>query len=164
MTNFVATGSNLTAKQEAFCHHFILSNNGTKAAIAAGYDPNSAAEIAHENLTKLHIQARIQAIKESTGSDTAPDSTIATLRERRQALTKIIKHNIDAPVSAGHIIAATHELSVLDGTIKPQAVAVDARVVNVYVMDAETKTMLEQAASRTTSNSPKALMQGKDSA
>lgn len=52
----------LTAKQQAFCYHYLSNGfNGTRAAIAAGYPEKSAAEIAYENLRKPHIKAFIDA-------------------------------------------------------------------------------------------------------
>ena len=49
----------LTPKQERFCQEYMSSFNGKKAAIQAGYNPNSAAVIASENLIKPNIVERL---------------------------------------------------------------------------------------------------------
>jgi len=64
--------SRLTARQRRFVEEYCVIRrregagpetmlNGTQAAIAAGYSRRSAKEIAHENLTKPHIQKEIEA-------------------------------------------------------------------------------------------------------
>ena len=42
----------LTPKQERFVQEYLVDLNGKQAAIRAGYSPNSAKQIASENLTK----------------------------------------------------------------------------------------------------------------
>lgn len=49
----------LTNKQQRFIEEYLIDLNGTQAAIRAGYSPNSAKEIASENLSKPNIRARI---------------------------------------------------------------------------------------------------------
>ena len=53
----------LTDKQELFCQQYIIDFNGAQAAIRAGYSPDSAKEIASENLTKPNVKARIDQLK-----------------------------------------------------------------------------------------------------
>lgn len=50
----------LTPKQKAFADHYLISFNGTDAALKAGYSKKSARAIAAENLTKPYIQDYIQ--------------------------------------------------------------------------------------------------------
>lgn len=45
----------LTAKQKRFIDEYLIDLNATQAAIRAGYSPDSAKEIASENLTKPNI-------------------------------------------------------------------------------------------------------------
>ena len=52
----------LTDKEQAFCREYIISWNGTRAAIDAGYSKKTAAVIAHENLRKPKIRARIKEL------------------------------------------------------------------------------------------------------
>lgn len=51
--------ASLTAKQKRFTEEYLIDLNATQAAIRAGYSPQSAKEIGYENLTKLHIRARV---------------------------------------------------------------------------------------------------------
>lgn len=49
----------ITPKQLIFAKEYIRNWNRKRAAIAAGYSEDSAAEIAHENLMKPHIAAAV---------------------------------------------------------------------------------------------------------
>ena len=51
---------NLTPKQAAFVHEYLVDLNATQAAIRAGYKEKNARAIAAENLTKPDIQKAIQ--------------------------------------------------------------------------------------------------------
>lgn len=51
----------LTGKQKRFANAYLSCWNGTKAAIEAGYSPDSASSMAYENLRKPQIQAYIRA-------------------------------------------------------------------------------------------------------
>lgn len=46
-----------------FCLEYLVDLNGTQAAIRAGYSPNSARQIADQNLAKLDIQAEIARLQ-----------------------------------------------------------------------------------------------------
>lgn len=65
----------LTDKQEAFCIEYVANNgNATEAARRAGYNDNggdSIRSMGYENLTKPHIIARIQQIRDESGIDSA---------------------------------------------------------------------------------------------
>lgn len=50
----------LTDKQQRFCEEYLISLNGTQAAIKAGYSKNSARQIAEENLSKPDIKEFIE--------------------------------------------------------------------------------------------------------
>lgn len=49
----------LTPKESRFVDEYMVDLNGTQAAIRAGYSPDSARQIASENLSKPYIQAAI---------------------------------------------------------------------------------------------------------
>ncbi len=51
--------SGLTSRQAAFVTQILLDPNGTKAAVAAGYSPRTAAAIATENLRKPEIASAL---------------------------------------------------------------------------------------------------------
>ena len=56
----VIKGAIMTPKQMLFVENYLLDFNGTAAAIRAGYSPNSARQIATENLSIPAIQALIK--------------------------------------------------------------------------------------------------------
>jgi phage terminase small subunit len=49
----------LTQKQKRFIEEYLIDLNGTQAAIRAGYSPDTANEIASQNLAKLNIKGEI---------------------------------------------------------------------------------------------------------
>lgn len=53
----------LTSKQELFCREYLVDLNATQAAIRAGYNPNSAKQIATENLSKPYLANFIAELK-----------------------------------------------------------------------------------------------------
>ena len=73
----------LTAKQKAFVQEYLVDLNATQAALRAGYSPNSAQQIATENLSKPLIQDAIQAALKAREKRTevTQDYVIAKLRE-----------------------------------------------------------------------------------
>jgi phage terminase small subunit len=57
----------LTEKEELFCQGYLIDFNGARAAREAGYSADSARQIATENLSKPHIQDRIQELRQGIG-------------------------------------------------------------------------------------------------
>jgi len=54
----------MTAKQQAFCEHYVSNGfNALQAAISAGYSEKAAKEIGYENLTKPHIAEYVAKFK-----------------------------------------------------------------------------------------------------
>lgn len=71
----------LTPKEERFCYEYLANGfNATKAAIKAGYSSKSAAEIGRQNLIKLEIQNKIQAMKDNL-AETAGISALMIAQE-----------------------------------------------------------------------------------
>jgi phage terminase small subunit len=52
----------LTTKQKAFCHEYLIDKNGAAAAIRAGYKPDNARTIAAQNLAKVSIKAYLDQL------------------------------------------------------------------------------------------------------
>lgn len=50
----------MTKKQKLFCEEYLIDLNATQSAIRAGYSPNSARQIADENLSKPDISNYIE--------------------------------------------------------------------------------------------------------
>ena len=73
----------LTAKEERFCHEYVMWLNATKAAINAGYSEKSARRIGYRLSTKVHIQERIKHLKENL-AETAEISKMRVLREHEK--------------------------------------------------------------------------------
>lgn len=76
----------LTIKQKKFAQEYIKSGNATEAAIKAGYNKNSARQIASENLTKPYIR---DFIKERL--DKMDRKSTADEKEVMEYLTKIMR-------------------------------------------------------------------------
>lgn len=57
------TSDKLNEKQKRFCEEYVKDNNGTRAAIRAGYSQKTARVIASQHLTKLNIQEYIKELK-----------------------------------------------------------------------------------------------------
>lgn len=74
----------LTQKQYNFCLNLVLTQNGTQAAIDAGYSKRTAQVIASENLLKPLVQEKIKELRQK-----AEDDAVMTLKERRIALSDI---------------------------------------------------------------------------
>jgi phage terminase small subunit len=73
----------LSIKEEKFCAEYVVDENGTRAAIAAGYAPNSAAVAASRLLKKANIQAQIAKLR---------DKSLAKLEiSRERVLAEIAK-------------------------------------------------------------------------
>lgn len=88
----------LTQKQETFCLKYFELGNATKAALIAGYSPKTVRSMAAQNLLKLNIQARLQELQQK-----AEDASVATVLERKQRLTEIVRANIPDYVENGGI-------------------------------------------------------------
>lgn len=79
----------LTEKERIFCHQYIIDWNGSRAAKEAGYSEKTRAEIAHQNLTKLHITQYIDFIK----NDLEKEAGISKLKNLNE-LSKIAYSSI----------------------------------------------------------------------
>lgn len=53
----------LTAREEAFCQNYVISNNGSDAARKAGYSELNANRIATRLLSNVHIQDRLTELR-----------------------------------------------------------------------------------------------------
>jgi phage terminase small subunit len=69
------TDSNLSDKQEMFCKEYLIDLNGNKAAIRAGYSPDSARVQASVLLTNPNILARIRALMDERSKNLMIDAT-----------------------------------------------------------------------------------------
>lgn len=76
----------MTPKQRKFCDEYLISGNGTDAAIKAGYSPKTAKQIATENLSKPDLRAYIDAKLEEISS-----AKTANAKEVMEYLTSVMR-------------------------------------------------------------------------
>lgn len=76
----------MTEKQKRFCDEYLISCNGTQAAIKAGYSVKTATKIAAENLTKPDIKAYIEERLEQIRSEKTADT-----KEVMEYLTSVMR-------------------------------------------------------------------------
>lgn len=74
----------MTRKQKRFCDEYIITLNGTQAAIKAGYSKKCANVIGSENLSKPYIAEYI-----NKRLDELEEKTVMKQKEVMQRLTKI---------------------------------------------------------------------------
>lgn len=75
----------MTKRQEMFCQEYVISGNGTQAAIKAGYSEKTANEQAARLLAKVSIQDKIRTL-----SDEIRTEKIIDARKMQEVLTSII--------------------------------------------------------------------------
>lgn len=76
----------MTPRQRKFCDEYLISGNGTDAAIKAGYSPKTAKQIATENLSKPDLRAYIDAKLEEISS-----AKTANAKEVMEYLTSVMR-------------------------------------------------------------------------
>jgi phage terminase small subunit len=123
----------LSHKQDLFINHYLENGgNATKAAINAGYkgSNDTLRAIARENLTKPHICAEIDKVRQSI-----KDQSIITAQVKREKLWQVAQYNsevirikrngleIEAMRNPTATISAITELNKMDGDYAPQKVA-----------------------------------------
>ena len=115
-TSSSSPGRTLTAKQEAYAIYLF---RGLEQAIAyekAGYvvinsTSTSIREMACHLANTPEIQARLAELRGAVARKSR-----ATVEERVERMTQILRHDVESPVSAGHVIAAAAEISKLLGS------------------------------------------------
>ena len=130
------TSPALTSKVVRWIDEYLIDLNGAAAAVRAGYSPKSARSIAHENLTKPHILAAIQARQAAMAKE---------LQITRQG---VIRGLLDAVEMGRHqqnpaaMVGALREVSKILGFNAPEVKRVEFATANpVY----EKLTMLSDA-------------------
>ena len=115
----------LNPRQERFCLEYIATGNATQSAITAGYSPKTA----NNNIDKLMVNNGIsQRIAELQAQIiTTPDT--ATLQEKHQVLTDIIREPIKRPVTAKEKVMAIAESNRMTGDYAPEKHAVAHKVI-----------------------------------
>lgn len=88
----------MTPKQRKFCDEYLVSGNGTDAAVKAGYSPKTAKQIATENLSKPDLKAYIDEQLALMHS-----GKVADAEEVLEYLTAVMRgeHTEEVPVLCG---------------------------------------------------------------
>ena len=88
----------MTPRQQKFCDEYLISGNGTDAAIKAGYSAKTAKQMASENLAKPDLKSYIEAQLAALHSEKIADAT-----EVLEYLTSVMrgKHAEEVPLLIG---------------------------------------------------------------
>ena len=81
---------------ETFCVEYFGGKTKKKSAIAAGYSPKTAQQIASRLLRKVNILECLQVLQQAAAS-----AKIASVRERKERLTEIIRARMADFVKVG---------------------------------------------------------------
>ena len=106
----------LTQRQELFTLNLFQGLTQREAWIKAGYSDKYALSNVDRNACILANQTKIkQRLAELRGQVQAKlvNADIADKTERLGHLTKIVRHEVETPVTAGHVIAASHEIALI---------------------------------------------------
>lgn len=81
----------LSDKQQKFVEEYLIDLCGTKAALRAGYNPNSAHVIAAENLQKPKVVAAIQELRavQSQKAGESIEKHLATMGDLRDEARRL---------------------------------------------------------------------------
>jgi phage terminase small subunit len=111
-----ASMADLTPKQRAFIDEYLVDLNATQAAIRAGYSPDTAGSIGHENLKKPEIAAAIAERKAKRSEDAADRASRAARRLEDIALMDLGDSMKDVPPPLLNVVqGAEVNLLKLDG-------------------------------------------------
>lgn len=76
----------LSAMQKRFVDEYIICGNATRAAVAAGYSPNTAGKLAHKNLGKPQVKEYLEKrLRDAQSKKTA------TAQEIMEYLTSVMR-------------------------------------------------------------------------
>lgn len=132
----------LTNKQELFCLEYIKSGNATNAALVAydTTDVDTAKSIGCENLTKPYVIDRIKALREP-----AEKATIATLEERKEILSSILREKESKTMPR---ISAISELNKMDH-VYDSNIFIDNRSIKFVIVEDESRPLPQLEAPAT---------------
>ena len=128
----------LTRKQKAFCENYIANGgNARKAAIDAGYKPNSAKEIGAENLTKPLIAAYIKELSTPTEEKriASADDVLSYLSMVIEAKRKELKGEGPATVKTADANKAADLLGKFHGLYVERIKVDDDSAITIKVVD-----------------------------
>ena len=104
----------LSARHKAFCNEYVLSKNGAKSAVAAGYSARSARITASKLLTKPNIQTALRARQQEIETQ---------LQVTRQGVLDGLQEAIELARAQGNptaLIGAWREIGKMCGYYAPE--------------------------------------------
>lgn len=131
ISGVTTTAASLTARQEAFCLHYVQTRNGTQSALKAGYAPSCAGAAASRNLRELDVLARLRELEAAIPRPGHEEIAIAGIDERLKILTDIARHTIEMPVGAGHKTQAIAEINKMQHIYEPGSQSQQVNIVFV---------------------------------
>lgn len=114
----------------------LFANNSkfvSEAGKVVGYTPGLSRAMA----ARPDVKMRVEELKQLSAN-----AVIANESERRAVLTKIIRHDIELPVSAGHITQAIAEINKMEHIYQDAPGNQDNRTLNIIVLNKETKGLI----------------------
>ncbi len=117
----------LTIRQQNFARFLFEGHTQREAWGLAGYSTSYAPAIIDIHACQLAAQDKVK-VRIAELSALADERAVAPVAERRELLSKIARHPIEMPVSAGHKLAAIAELNKMGGDYAPERKQVDLNV------------------------------------
>ncbi len=103
----------LTQKQETFCLNLFKGMSQREAWIQAGYSSKYSPAVIDVNACRMantnKIKLRLGELNQKT-----EDKSVATVLERKQKLTEIIRDDYKSPITAKEKVTATTELNKME--------------------------------------------------
>lgn len=96
----------ITAKQEKFCHEYLIDCNGQQAAIRAGYSPKAAKVEGSRLLTNANVKARLAELQQEVNK-----SIKVTAQDVINELAKLALFNIRDLMDENDNMKKIHELT-----------------------------------------------------
>lgn len=132
-------------RQERFCLEYIATGNATQSAIKAGYSARTAYVTGPRDLLENpRISTRIAELREPREKELK-----ASIDERFESLTEVIRESIKTPVTARERTSAVDVMNKMDKlyTDLPTGIQ-DNRTINIYIQGGEeAKARLERIMS-----------------
>ena len=123
---------------ERFAVEYFRTNNRTQAALNVGYTGQTAQLHGAKLLQLPKVKARIKELRRLARND-----AIATVTERKESLTRIIRQEpFPETINARDRIAAISELNEMDGSYPPQKHAVLGDIIVEVVYKERKKELL----------------------
>ena len=133
----------LTQKQETFCLNLFKGMSQREAYLHAGYSSNQSSDTIDRHACVLANSDKVVARREELDKK-AEDKSVATVLERKQKLTEIIRDDYKAPITAKEKVTATTELNKMERIYEPSGNIRDINIVFVIGKGYRDSSQLEE--------------------